>query len=117
MNIPEVIDKKFAGIQLAFFEMIWPIYDWIEVIYVGSKPDGCFVHLHVNQLPDAKEQDACKRLLGDVLEVVLEGSGTPLTVSFSKSSTAPNGFKEALSDDIFKMIAQEVAPWRLDVGR
>jgi len=27
------------------------------------------------------------------------------------------GYQEAISGEIFKMIAKEVAPWRLDAGR
>lgn len=117
MKIPEVIEKKFAGIQLALFELIWPTFDWIEVIYVGAKPEGCVVYLQVEQLPDMDEENDCKRLMREVFEPVLEGTGIPLTVSISKQNAALKGFKEALSDSIFRMIAHEVAPWRLDVGR
>lgn len=113
----DVLFQRLSGIQLALFELIWPTFDWIEAIYVGSDPGVCVVHLQIDRLPSPVEEDDCRRLLGEIFDAVLAGTALRLKVVQDKRPPSVAGYQEAMSGEIFKMIAKEVAPWRLDAGR
>ena len=113
----DVLAERLSGIQLALFELIWPAFDWIEAIYVGAEPGLCLAYVQVNRPPSQAEEDDCKRLLGEIFDAALAGTSMRLKVVQGKQRPLAAGYQEAISGEIFKMIAKEVAPWRLDAGR
>jgi hypothetical protein len=117
MSSAAVVDEKLPGIQLALFELIWPAFEWIDSIHVKADSSTCFVHVQAAELPGAAEQADCERLIGEIFEAVLAGTPLRLKVTQIKHAPAESGYREAISGDIFKMIAKDVAPWRLDAGR
>lgn len=117
MSSVNVIDEKMAGIQLALFELIWPTFEWIDVIFVKADANTCFVYLQAVQLPTASDQADCERLVGEIFDSVLEGTPLHLKVTLEKYAPTGQGYREAMSNCIFKMIAEDVAPWRLEIGR
>ena len=117
MKSDDVVGANLAGIQLALFELIWPSFDWIDTIYVASSPNKCSVHVQAAHLPSPGEWDDCERLLGEVFGAVLAEANLHLNLTHDKNPPARLGYQEVMSHDIFKMIAKDVAPWRLDAGR
>ena len=116
MSSAAVVDEKLPGIQLALFELIWPAFEWIDSIHVKADSSTCFVHVQAAELPGTPEQADCERLIGEIFEAVL--AGTPLRLKVTQVKHAPgSGYREAKSGDLFKIIAKDVAPWRLDAGR
>ena len=117
MSSAAVVDERFPGIQLALFELIWPAFEWIDSIHVKADSSMCFVHLQAAGLPGAAEQADCERLIGEIFDAVLAGTPLRRKVKQVKHAPAESGYREAISIDIFKMIAKDVAPWRLDADR
>jgi hypothetical protein len=117
MSSASVVDEKVAGIQLAVFELIWPTFEWIDTIFLKVDAKTCFVHLEAVQLPTESEQTDCARLVGEIFDSVLEGTPLHLKVTHEKQAPTGQGYREIMSESIFKMIAEDVAPWRLEIGR
>jgi hypothetical protein len=117
MSSSNVVSEKLPEIQLALFELIWPTFDWIDALYIASGPSTCAVHVEAARLPSQDEQDDCERLLGEIFDVVLAGTALRLEVTQDKRPPTKPGYREAMSQAIFKTIAKDVAPWRLDAGR
>lgn len=117
MKPDDLLEKKLPGIQLALFELIWPSFDWIKAVYVASSSNQCSVHVQAAHLPSHVEWDDCARLLGELFDAVLADTKLHLDLTHDKSLPAQPGYREVMSQDIFKTIAKDVAPWRLDAGR
>jgi hypothetical protein len=117
MSSSDVVSEKMSGIQLALFELIWPTFEWIDAIYIANDASDCSVHLQVAYLPPDDERDDCERLLREIFDTVLMDTKLRLALTQDKRLPARSGYHEAISQEIFKKIAKDVAPWRLDVGR
>jgi hypothetical protein len=108
---------KVAGIQLAVFELIWPAFRWVEALYLRTESDLCDVHLRVSREPSQIEQDDFKRIIGEIFTAALNRTALRLSVTVDTRSAALPAYREIMSPEIFKMIAKELAPWRLEAGR
>lgn len=115
MSDTDAIEDKLAGIQLAILELIWPAFTWIDQIAMSVAASKCSVYVQADVRPSSMERDDCARLLGEIFDEVLAGTQIRLEVICGKQT--PLGYREVLSQEIFKAIAKEVAPWRLDAGR
>jgi hypothetical protein len=117
MSSNSVVSQKMSGIQLALFELIWPTFDWIDAVYIASDATDCSVHVRVAHLPPDNERDDCERLLREIFDAVLMDTKLRFAVTQDKRPPVRSGYQEAISQEIFKKIAKDIAPWRLEAGR
>jgi hypothetical protein len=113
----DALNEKWAGIQLALFELMWPAFTWITGIYAAADSQKCFIHIQADEAPSDTEWDNCVRLLHEIFASAAGNS--KLRLEAVCNGTPPGGaaFKEIMSQAIFELIARDVAPWRLHAGR
>lgn len=117
MNTIEFAQKVLPGIQLAIFELVWPVCDWLEAIYIDPEPGEMLVRLQDARAPSSAELGDCDALLKEIFEAVMATSGIRLRVALANRATAKEGSLLLMSPHIFRRIASEHAPWRLDIAR
>ncbi len=109
-----------AGIQRGIFEVIWPAFRWIKSIWVKKEGQVRFF-VQVAELPDEEDWEDCQRLVKELLDVAARTYGAELsagyTIQYGLEAPQDQEYLELMSDRVFKQIAQEVAPWRLNSGR
>jgi hypothetical protein len=113
----DVINNKLYGIQLTLFEIIWPCFPWMTAIRVKGDAKACMFHVQVTHFPTEDDQEDCERLLGEILDAVLDDAELRLVVTYDRCPPMGSGYREVMSELIFKKIAADVAPWRLEAGR
>jgi hypothetical protein len=113
-------DGLIAGIQLGIFEVIWPAFRWIKGIWVKKGGQVRFF-IQVAELPGEEDWEDCQRLVKELLDVAAKSYGAELsggyTIQYGLEVLQDQEYLELMSDRVFKQIAQEVAPWRLNSGR
>jgi hypothetical protein len=102
---------------LALFELIWPAFTWIKVIYAASAPRKCLIHIQADEPPSKAEWDDCVRLLNEIFASAVGSSKLRLEAVCDETLPADTAFKEIMSQAIFELIARDTAPWRLHTGR
>jgi hypothetical protein len=100
------------GIQLCFFEVLWTVER--ELTHIFGRVHEGRLRLHFTPELSAEREAVCDRLANDVVGVAFPGQRA--TSSFGAVPKEP-GWHPLMSQDIFKVIAQERAPWRLEDGR
>ena len=112
------LEKRGPNQQLAFFEMVWPTYPWIHRILACETEMRWTLFVETIEDPlDEAEWGGCRRVFGEILELVLEGTGMRYDIHYGRNAQQLDNCVEVLSDEIFKAIAKEVTLWRLEVGR
>lgn len=119
INNEHLVRAHLAGIQLSIFELIWPTFRWIIRICLDELDEkSCLFSIQMEGQIASKDMDDCREMMGEILEINLENSGVTWTLAFSIVPVEMNAsVKEIMSPEIFKMIAADVAPWRLSAGR
>lgn len=89
---------------------------------IWVKKDGPIaIFIQVATTPDEEAWEDCKRLLAELLDVAASSHRSELTegytISYGMQAPHDQGYLELISDSIFRQIAKEVAPWRLNIGR
>lgn len=112
-----LVQERLPAIQLALFELIWPAFPWIQRIYLDPGPGLCTVVVQSVKSPPPPEWNDCVRLLAETFDALLEDTDVRSAVKLDKAAEIHARYVEAMSEPIFRMIAKDVAPWRLDAGR
>jgi hypothetical protein len=97
MNFDALESKKFFGIQLACFEIIWPLFPWIKAIHLASSPEMFFVHVQIMHSPSSKHQNDCSRLLGEIFDVISEGTAARMEVKYSECLPLGSTYRKVIS--------------------
>lgn len=112
------VEEHLPGLQLAFFEIVWPAFDWLGAIGLRPEPGHVVsVQLRASELPTKGDLDDCKRLLRDVLDAAFAGVKVKIHITKDKPGAEVKGWYLGMSPDLFKVIASSHAPWRLERGR
>lgn len=111
------ISENMAGIQLAVFELIWPTFPWIDSIYIDTTSHKYCVFVYAKQVQVDSEWNDCVRLLSEIFDEILQSPSDYSITADDRESSTSNNFIEIMSQPIFKTIAKQVAPWRLDADR
>lgn len=121
-----MLDELLPGMRVAFFEVIWPTFRWIQGIWIKENEDQFDLFVETTTPQDDKEWDDFDYLAGRVFKVaekLLDESAPDskheIKHSIQHGSSVPKdgGYRELMSDRVFKMIAKRHAPWRLEDGR
>lgn len=107
--------ELLPGMQLAVFEITWFTFPWIHSIWIKQNNGQIQFFVEVASAPSEDEQENCRRLLKEMLDVAMPY--TDHTVEYGPMGSQVDGYHELMSDRLFKAIASKVAPWRLEVGR
>jgi hypothetical protein len=79
---------------------------------------SCLFCVQTDAQPGLEEIEACRAMMGEILEAAFGETGLTWQLVFGVAPGEKNTVvKEIMSANIFKMIAAEVAPWRLGTGR
>lgn len=100
------------GVQLCLFEVLWTVERQLTHIF-GRVKDGQ-VQLHFTPALAPEREAQCVRLASEVIAVAFEGQSPVATFGPAPQDA---GWVTLMSQDIFKALAQEGAPWRLEQGR
>ena len=120
------VDELVAGLQLPIFEMIWPVFRWIESIWIKESNGEFQVFAEVGAAPEKEKLERFEYLMremfdeGEELLDELEPNSKhriQFTVQYGPAVPKDCGYQEMMSDRVFKKIAKRFAPWRLDNGR
>ena len=100
------------GVQLCFFEVLWTVER--ELTHIFGRVHEGRVQLHFTPKLPPECEVVCNRLANDVIGVAFPGQ-----TAVSSFGPVPKelGWLPLMSQEIFKLIAQERAPWRLEDGR
>ena len=110
------LKDALPGIQLAVFEIVWPVFGELKQVLIRVGTKGLDVYCYFNRKPTAYDQADCKRLVTEVLDIAFEKP--PMAFSFKFGISAPAGpYSTVMSQRLFTKIATEIAPWRLKAGR
>ena len=120
------LDAMLPGFQLVFFEIIWPAFPWIKSIWIRENNRQLQLFVETADEQDEKEWEDFDYLVRewlDVKEKLLDEQEPDLkhelryTVRHGSAVPEKRGYRELMSDRLFKKIAKEVAPSRLEIGR
>jgi hypothetical protein len=120
------LDELLPGMQLAFFDTVWPAFQWIQSIWVKAGTDQFHLFVVATAEQDEKEWEDFDYLAGAVFKSVERAldereptSKHKIEYRIQNGLTVPqdDGYRELMSDRVFKNIAKRIAPWRLENGR
>jgi hypothetical protein len=105
-----------AGIQLAIFEIIWSTFKWIDRIFMEANDSELIMIFQASIEPSSEDWDDLIRLTNEILDQALPKK---MGRKIVWQSTPPRSDTkvEIMSASIFRKIALEVQPSRLEAGR
>lgn len=112
----EEFDAVAPGVQLAVFETVWPSFVDLRRLLCSVDTNG---QLHFviewNGVPTAADRHDCEYLLREIGQAAF-GPHSGYHFTYAEQDAAA-GYRELMSDAVFRSIASEVAPHRLAAGR
>ena len=111
------LNAVLPGIQLAAFEVLWPVFPGLNQILIRPVADGCEVFCEFKISPPPGDRSDCERLVGEILAVAFEGQRLENVFSYGTSEPTDPAYQPVMSEKLFTSIAGEVAPWRLNASR
>src|SRR5437762_8900882 len=123
---PAALEEVLPGLRLAFFELMWPAFRWIESLWIRESNGQYQLFAETTATQDKKKLDRFNYLVREVLdeeEKVLDELAPDLkhkiehTIQYGPSVPRDGGYQELMSDRVFKKIAKRFAPWRLENGQ
>lgn len=109
-------DAMEPGLQLAVFETVWPAFVDLRRLLCSVDTNG---QLHFviewNGVPTAADRHDCEYLLREIGQAAF-GPHSVCCVTWAEQASSA-GYREVMSDEVFRIIATEVAPHRLAAGR
>ena len=109
------LDELLPGMQLAIFEIIWFAFPWMQSIWIKESNTQLQFFVQAAGAPGEKEWEDCQRLVKEMVDVAVPNADH--TIRYGSTVPQAEGYLELMSDGLFKRIAKEVAPWRLDIAR
>lgn len=109
------MESNIGGLQLALFEVIWPAYPWINQIRLIDHPSNPTVCIQASSVQGIDEQEACATSLRELMSLWKPDSLAFVRFQLPNEEVEPS--MEVMSSDTFALIASDVAPWRLALGR
>jgi hypothetical protein len=112
--------------QLAFFEFMWPGFRWIESLWIRESGGQYQLFVQTGAQQDKEKLDGFDYLAGEIfkgaermLDEVEPGSKHKIEYTTHHGPAVPKdrGYRELMSESVFKKIASEHAPWRLESSR
>src|SRR5437660_5871796 len=120
------LDELLPGMRFAFFELMWPGFEWIKSLWIG-KSDGRYqLFVQTTGPQDKKKWDRFNYLAGRVfkgverlLDELAPNSKHTIehTIQYGPSVPQDGEYQELMSARVFKEIAEKHAPWRLEGGQ
>src|SRR5207248_7796868 len=104
------LGEQLPGLQLAFFELIWPAFRWIKSIWIKESKGQFEVFVEATATQDKKEWDDFDYLADEVFNAG-EKHKIQHTVQHGPTVPKDRGYRELMSDRVFKAIASKHAPW------
>ena len=107
-------DRLLPGIQLAVFETVWAAEP--RLARIAFRGDGEILQVHFEWKDDPSPDDIAgvEFMMQGVVDVALESRKA--VTRFTSGCSTPDGYREVMSDNIFRAIASRHAPWRLNSG-
>jgi hypothetical protein len=112
---PEAFEQALPGLQLAVFEIVWPVFPELTQV-LGHANRGDFeVALGWEKAPSADDLQNCEYLVKEVFQVAF---GPDAVIRFaSTEDVRTDDYEELMSASLFIALATRFAPHRLDIGR
>jgi hypothetical protein len=120
------LDKLLPGMQHAFFDTVWPTFRWVKSIWIKGNEYQFHLFVEETAAQNDKEWDDFHYLAGRVFKAVerlldelAPSSKHKVEFMVQHGPIVPKdrGYRELMSDRVFKNIAKKHAPWRLAGGR
>jgi hypothetical protein len=119
------LDELLPGMQHAFFDTVWPTFRWIKSIWIKESKGQFHLFVEATAAQDDKEWDDFNYLSGEVFKAVerlldelAPNSKHKIEYTIQHGPAVPkDGYRELMSDRVFKKVAKKHAPRRLKLGR
>ena len=120
------LEELLPGMRFAFFEMMWPGFRWIESLWIRETNGQYQLFVQIMAPQDRTKLDRFNYVVGEVLKAgermldELEPATKhrlPHTIQYGPIVPRDVGYRELMTDAVFKKIAKKHAPWRLEEGR
>ena len=112
MTTAAAFQTVLAGVQLAAFEVLWPAISALEAVFARTGAGGVEIRCVPEMTPE--DEKACREILQEIFAEALPG--VPCDIQFRAREQAAE-WRTIISGELFRAIAKEVAPWRLQSGR
>ncbi len=109
----EAVYDQIHGIQLAIFEIIWPL-PWLSGIYLNSSLAVCTVFAKTNAEPTEEQWDDFIAVMDEILRPAFKRSKVQYKLCHGEILPVDQEFDQIMGPEIFTAIAKEHAPWRLE---
>jgi hypothetical protein len=110
------LDEELVGLQLAFFEIIWDVFPWIKSVWIKENKGEFQVFVETRAAQDDKEWDDFNYLAEEVFNAG-EKHKIRHTILHGPDVPKDAGYRELMSDRLFRKITKRHAPWRLENGQ
>jgi len=119
-------DVTLRGFRLMYFEFIWPAFRWIESIWIREKNGQLQLFVQTSDSQNETEWDDLDYLVREIFEHEEQaldreepGSKHKIEYIIQHGPSIPKdcGYRELMSDRLFKKLAKRLAPSRLEIGR
>jgi hypothetical protein len=109
--------SQIAAFQALIFEMNWPSFRWIEYIFHREDDENVFLLVQHSPQKTASAQNECNAMFREIFAAAYVDSFKKLSVEYQLKTVVQPGWFELMSDQTFKQLAREIAPWRIETGR
>ena len=112
--------------QFVLVEFLWPPFRWIRSIWIRESNDQYQFFVQTDGTQGEEKLDGFSYLVGEILKraekMLDEEAPGPkhkikYTIQYGSSVPRDSGYQELMSHSVFKKIAKEHAPWRLEEGQ
>jgi hypothetical protein len=120
------LDAMLFGFQLMSFEILWDAFPWMESIWIREESALLQLFVQTAESQDEKEWDDLNYLLREMFDVKekaldeLEPDSKhkiEYLIEHGPSVPKDRGYRELMSDRLFKKLAKKYSPGRLEIGR
>jgi hypothetical protein len=117
INKEKAKSSRLAALQVLVFEMNWPSFRWIEQIFHREEDSIVLLLVVYNESVKLNELEECTAMFRELFKAAYTDVENKLSVSYHSKMVVNSEWVELMSNQIFKQIAGNIAPWRLDAGR
>jgi hypothetical protein len=121
-----VLSELLPGMQDVFFEVIWRLFPWMRRIWIKESNGHFQLFVEATAAPDKQTSDNVAYHVKEAFTAAEQKydewfpdskHSFQHTIQYGRSAPPNPGYRVLMSDRVFKRVAKEIAPWRLERGR
>jgi hypothetical protein len=111
--------QRATALGAVLFEMNWPSFTWIREVRVREADSTATIAFVCTGEVAQTERDACTTMALGFIDLIFDPHAWKYQIEYVPEGKIAGlaGYRVAIDTNIFKKIARDVAPWRLELGR